>query len=103
MRRADANEPIIHTVDFSLEPEFHEDDLSKRKIEALSDIICRGSDECAAALFVLMGTLENSVHPKLLANIAKHVAFTRVGELNLYSVVDAELGAVEAGLLATLN
>jgi hypothetical protein len=50
-----------------------------------------------------MGTLENSGHPKLLANMAKHSAFTRCGESNLYGIVDAQLGVVEAELLATAN
>jgi hypothetical protein len=51
-------------------------------------------------LFVLMGTLENSAHPKLLANTAKHFAFTRCAELNLYEMVDAQLPLVESELLA---
>ena len=46
-----------------------------------SEIICRAGEEPAAALFVLMGTLENSTHPKVLANAAKHCAFTPCGEL----------------------
>jgi hypothetical protein len=47
-----------------------------------------------------MGTLENSAHPKLLANAAKHFAFTRCAELNLYGIVDAQLPLVEGELLA---
>jgi hypothetical protein len=108
VRRVDAGEPIIDTVEFSLEPNFSEDESreeepSEEKIEALAEIICRAGDECAAALFVLMGTLENSGHPKLLANMAKHSAFTRCGESNLYGIVDAQIGVVEAELLATAN
>jgi hypothetical protein len=49
----------------------------------MAEIICLSGD-AAAALFVLMGTLENSKDPKLLANTAKHFAFTRCGELNLF-------------------
>lgn len=56
--------------------------------------------DAAAALFVLMGTLENSRDPKLLANTAKHFAFTRCSELNLYGMVDAQLPLVEDELLA---
>ena len=60
-----------------------------------------GSDwQAAAALFVLMGTLENSRDPKLLANTAKHFAFTRCSELNLYGMVDAQIAVVEGELLA---
>jgi hypothetical protein len=51
-------------------------------------------------VFVLMGTLEHSTHPKLLAKTAKHFSFTRCGEMNLFGIVDAQLAAVEANLLA---
>ncbi len=99
VRRADAGEPIIDSVDFSLEPEVHEDDSGEDKIEALAEIICRSGDEGAAALFVLMGTLENSTHPKLLANTAKHFAFTRCSESNLYGIVDAQISVIEDELI----
>jgi len=100
VRRADAREPIIDTTDFSQTLEPSEHDSSEEKIEALAEIICKASDESAAALFVLMGTMENSTHPKLLANSAKHFAFTRCGESNLYGMVDAQLAVVESELLA---
>ena len=100
VRRADAGEPIIDTIDFSLEPQSSNNDSSEEKIEALAEIICRSSDECAAALFVLMGMLENSRHPKLLANTAKHIAFTRCGESNLYDIVNGQIAVVEGELLA---
>jgi len=57
-------------------------------------IICRTSD-AAAALFVLMGTLENSRDPKLEASTAKHFAFTHCGESSLFGMVDAQLAVVE--------
>jgi len=95
VRRADAGEPIIDTIDFSLEPESQEHDSSEEKIEALAEIICRSGDQSAAALLVLMGTLEHSTHPKVLANTAKHVAFKRCGESNLYGTVDAQTAVVE--------
>ena len=106
VRRADAGEQIIDTVEFSLEPNFSEDESreeepSEENIEALADKICRSGNECAAALFVLMGTIENATHPKLLANAAKHLAFTRCGESNLYGIVDAQLSLVEGELLAS--
>ena len=100
VRRADAGEPIIDTTDFSQTLETNEDDSSEEKIEALAEIICNASDESAAALFVLMGTLENSTHPKLFANTLKHLAFTRCGELNLFGMVDAQIAVVEGELLA---
>jgi hypothetical protein len=82
-----AGEKIIDTIDFSLEP-VNEVDSGEEKIEALAEIICRAGDEPeirSAALLVLMGALENSTHPKVLANAAKHFAFTRCGELNLWN------------------
>ena len=99
VRRADVGEQIIDTTEFSLVQET-DDDSNKEKVEALAEIICRAGEEAAAALFVLMGTLENSAHPKLLANTAKHFAFTRCAELNLYGMVDAQLPLVEGELLA---
>lgn len=65
----------------------------------MAEIICREGD-AAAALFVLMGTLENARDPKLLANMAQHFAFNRCSELNLYGIVDAQIAVVEGELLA---
>ena len=45
-----------------------------------------------------MATVENSSHPKALANTAKHLAFTRCGELNLYGMVDAQIAVAEGEL-----
>jgi hypothetical protein len=47
-----------------------------------------------------MAKLEESPHPKALANTAKHFAFTRCGELNLNSMVDAQIEALEQELFA---
>jgi hypothetical protein len=66
-------------------------------------MICRAGDEPetkSAALLVLMATLENSKHPKALANSAKHLALTRCSELNLYGLVEAQVATVEGELLA---
>jgi hypothetical protein len=100
VRRADAGESIGDTFDFSQTPETNEGDSSEEKIEALAEIICRGGDQSAGALLVLMATLENSTHPKVLANTAKHFAFTRCGESNLFGMVDAQIAVVEGELLA---
>ena len=100
VRRADAGEKIIDTTAFSETLESNDDDSNEEKIEALAEIICRAGDEAAAALFVLMGTLETSTDPKVLANVGKHVAFTRCGESNLYGIVDAQIAVVESELLA---
>ncbi|HKV36632.1 MAG TPA: hypothetical protein VJP89_19985 [Pyrinomonadaceae bacterium] len=73
---------------------------SEEKIEALTDLICRASEESSAALLVLLSVLENSLHPKALANAAKHLAFTRCGELNLHGMVDAQIAMLEGKVFA---
>lgn len=103
VRRADAGEPILDTLDFEETPETTEDDSSEEKIEALTELICRVDDEPrtkAAALLVLMATIENSAHPKALANLAKQCAFTWCAEMNLYGIVDAQVEMMERELLA---
>ena len=99
VRRAEAGEKIVDTLDSSQTPETNEPNSSEM-IEALADTICGAGDRAAAALFVLMGTLQNSTEPKVLANAAKHFAFTRCGELNVYGMVDAQVTVVEEKLLA---
>ena len=99
VRRADAGEPImdLHTS------EANDDVSAEEHIERLAELICRAGDDPvpkSAALFVLMATLENSTHPKVLANHVKHLAFTRCGELNAYGMVDAQIAALEGELLA---
>jgi len=74
----------------------------EEKISALAEIICRGGDEAgrkSAALLVLMSTLEKASHPKALANLVKHFAFTRCGELNLNGIVEAHIATLESELL----
>ena len=100
VRRTDASETIIDTIIFSRTPECVEGGPNEKKIEALTDIICRAGDESAAALLVLMKTFENSAQPKVLANTVKHYAFTRCGELNVFGMVDAQISVVEEELLA---
>jgi hypothetical protein len=84
VRRADADETVIDIdeVDFSQPPESNEDDSNEEKVEALAEIIYGAGDEAAAALFVLMGTIENSTHPKVLANaknmLPSHAALSRI-------------------------
>lgn len=80
-----------------------EDDSSRGKVEALAEIICGAGDQSAAALFVLMGTMQNSNEPEALANTVKHFAFTRCGELNAFGMVDAQIAVVEGELLAHMS
>ncbi|HKV34639.1 MAG TPA: hypothetical protein VJP89_09970 [Pyrinomonadaceae bacterium] len=103
LRRVDAGESLVDT-DFSQEPQArNDDDLLVDKIEALAEMICRSGDEPdtkSAALLVLMAALEESPHPKALANTAKHLAFNHCAERNLCSMVDAEVRVLEAYLMA---
>ena len=102
VRRADAGKPLFGTTELSHTPEANEDHSSEERIAALAEIICRAGDEPetkSAALLVLMATLENAVHSKALANTAKHVAFTRCGELNFCGVVDTQVAVFESELL----
>ena len=95
VRRADEGEAIIKE---SLEP-----NKADEKIAALIEIICRAGDEPdikSAALFVLMATVENSAHPKALANTAKYGAFIRCAEMNPYKMVDAQVEMMERELFA---
>ena len=77
----------------------NEAEASREKIEALAEIICGGGEESAAALFVLMGRVQNSADPIALANTTKHFAFTRCGEFNVYGMVDAQIAVIESELL----
>ena len=103
VRRADAGESIVDDLDAEETHETNSNNADEDKIEALTEIICRDSNEAgtrAAALLVLMSTLENASHPKALANTAKHFAFTRCGELNLFGMVDAQIAVAEDELFA---
>ena len=102
VRRADEGETALETIDFSQTPDTLEQDLSDKRVRALADIICRDGDEPetkSAALLVLMSSIEDSAYPKSLANTAKHLAFARCGELNLYGMVDAQIAVAEGELL----
>ena len=90
--------------DFSQEPQArNDDDREAEKVEALAEMICRSGDEPdikSAALLVLMSALEESPHPKALANTAKHLAFNHCAERNLCGMVDAETRLIEGHLFA---
>ena len=104
LRRVEAGESLVDTVDFTQEPQArNDDDLYVDKIEALAEMICRGGDEPdtkSAALLVLMATVEDSAHPKALANTAKHYAFNQCAERNLCGMVEAETRVLEDQLFA---
>jgi len=98
VRRADAGETIVDEAGY-----LNISNTDEEKIAALAELICRAGDEAgtkSAALLVLMSTLENASHPKALANMAKHLDFTRCGELNFNGMVDAQTAVFESELLA---
>jgi hypothetical protein len=98
VRRADAGETVVDSEGF-----LKISNSDEEKVAALTDIVCRAGDEAgtkSAALLVLMSTLENASHPKALANLAKHFAFTRCGELNLTGMVEAQIAVFESELFA---
>ena len=97
VRRVDAGESIIDESGFLQTPA---GDSIERKVEVLTEMICAAGDESAAALLILMATLEDATHPKVLANMAKHIAFTHCGRMNLYGMVDAQIAGLERDLLA---
>ena len=103
VRRVDAGESIVDANFSEMPVTSFADNLSEAKIESLTELICRAGDEPeikSAALLVLMATLENAAHPKVMANTAKHLAFTRCGELNLSGMVDAQITVIEAEVIA---
>ena len=103
VRRADAGETLFDTTDFSPPPETSEGESGEeKKVTTLADMICRAGDEPetkSAALLVLMAAIENATYPKVLANAAKHFAFTRCGELNVCGLIDAHIRVLESELL----
>jgi hypothetical protein len=91
VRRVDEGETLIGTTNLLRS--------SEDKVEALADLICSASEQSAAALLVLMSTLENAAHPKALANTLKHFAFTRCGDLNVCGMVEPQIEVFESELL----
>ena len=97
VRRADEGETVVDEAGF-----LKTSSTDEEKIAALAEIICRAGDEAgtkSVALVVLMSTLENASHPKALANLAKHYAFTRCGEFNLNGMVETQIAVFESELL----
>jgi len=97
----ETNDPWLAELVRRTDP--NEDDSSRRKVEALAEIICAAGDQSAAALFALMGTMQNSTEPEAVANTVKHFAFTRCGEFNVFGMVDAQIAVVEGELLAHMS
>ena len=102
VRSADAGEDIVEAIESRASGD-NGDDGNREKIEALAEIICQAGEEASAALFVLMGTMQKSEEPRVIANTVKHFAFTRCGEFNVYGMVDAQVAVIESELLASMS
>jgi len=91
--RADAGETLFDTCQFLADTRRARRCFERRKSGSIRGNDLSSGDEPetkSAALLVLMATIENSTHPKVLANTAKHLAFTRCGEV---ATVERELFA----------
>lgn len=84
---------LVRQAEASQSNEASEEELPRR-VEALAEVICAAGDEAAAALLVLMGTLQDSADPRALAHTAKHLAFIRCGELNVRGMVDSQIAVL---------
>ena len=86
------------TIDLSESPLRCDASSTEDKIKALTEMICCGGEEPTTALLVLMATLGDAADPKALANMVKHLAFTRYGELNVNGMVDGQIAMLEGEL-----
>ena len=105
MRSVDAGENITESTDYPraaavVEGRSREQTCNEEKVEELAESICGANHRSAAALVVLMRTIEKSTHAKPLVNKAKHFAFARCAEANLLGLVDTQTAVIEAELLA---
>ena len=107
VRHAESGEKIFDSFDFSQTDEANgtdatlktdEYDSGQEKIERLAEMICGRGENATAAFLVLMSLLEKSANARVLARMAKHVAFARCGELNLFGIVDAQIASIEREL-----
>jgi hypothetical protein len=103
VRRAETGESVVGNLSVVETTQTNEDEIEK-KVDALAKMICRTGDEAkikSAALLVLMSTIEEAMFPKALANVAKHLAFTPCGELNVYRMIDAPMAMLESELMVS--
>ena len=99
VQRAEAGESLMDNI---VATDTADNESTEQKVDVLAGLICQAHDPGtrAAALLVLMSALEDADDPKSLARNAKHHAFTRCGEMNVYGMVDAQTAALEHELLA---
>jgi len=99
VQQAEAGESVMVNI---VATDTDDNEATERKVGVLAEMICQAHDPGtrSAALLVLMSALEDADDPKSLARNAKHYAFTRCGEMNIYGMVDAQTAALERELLA---
>ena len=105
VRSVDAGENIAEPFEYPravavIEDIVRAETCNEEKVEELAEIICRVNERSAAALLVLMRTLEKSIDAKPLVKKVKHFAFARCAEVNLLGLVDTQTAVIEAELLA---
>ena len=94
---ADAGESIVDNLAAADEME---NDSAEHKVEALAEMICKSDDHDtrATALLVLLAVLESADDFKSLAKTAKHYAFTRCVEMNVFGMVHVQIAMLEREL-----
>jgi hypothetical protein len=105
VRSVDAGENFAESIDYPraaavVEDMSREETCNEEKVEELAEIICSANDRCAAALVVLMRTLEKSRQAKLRVLKANHSAFNRCVKANRLGMVDTQTAVIEGELLA---
>ena len=99
VQRAEAGQSVMNNI---VAADTADNESTEQKVGVLAEMICLAHDPGtrAAALLVLMSALEEADDPKSLARNAKHYAFTRCGEMNVYGMVDAQTAMLQRELLA---
>jgi len=104
VRRADAGESAAEALaSFDLSQADNEPQVGEEKVEGLVELICCAGDNHgtkAAALLVLLASIENARDSKAVVNMAKHLVFRRCGELNTYGIVDTQIAILEDELFS---
>ena len=97
MQRVEDGERIADNIGGADESESYS---TEQKVKALAEMICHSVDldTRAVALLVLLAALEHGDDFKSLVKTARHYAFTRCGELNVFGMVDIQIAMLEREL-----
>ena len=96
VRRVEDGEYIVDNIT----GDESENDSTEQRVEALAEMICQSDDSSirSAALLVLLAAVETADDSKSLAKTAKHCAFNRCSELNVFGMVDVQIAMLEREL-----